>query len=48
MHHVISHIREAVEKCKLIGALIDVEGASDCTSCDIKKAAKPHGLRETI
>jgi hypothetical protein len=47
MHHVISHIQEAVEN-RLIGAFTDIEGASDSTSCDIKKAAKPHGLRDTV
>jgi hypothetical protein len=42
LHHVITHIEEAVENSKVtLGALLDIEGAFDSTSLDIvTKAAK--------
>jgi hypothetical protein len=50
MHHVITHIQEAVENKEVIlGAFLDIQEAFDSTSCDsIIKAAKWHGLGDTI
>jgi hypothetical protein len=50
LHHVITHIEEAVENSKVtLGAFLGIEGAFDSTSFDIiTKAAKQHGLEDTI
>jgi hypothetical protein len=50
LHHVITHIEEAVEKSEVtLGAFLDIEEAFDSTSFDIiTKAAKWHGLGDTI
>jgi hypothetical protein len=50
MHHVTTHIQEAVKNKEVIlGAFLDIEGAFDSTSRDsIIKAAKWHGLGDTI
>jgi hypothetical protein len=50
LHHVITHIEEAVENSEVtLGAFLDIEGAFDSTSFDtITKAAKRHGLGDTI
>lgn len=48
--HVITHIEEAVENQEVtLGACLDIEGAFDSTSFDLKtKAAKQHRLGHTI
>jgi hypothetical protein len=50
LHHVITHIEEAVENSEVtLGAFVDIEGAFDSTSFDIiTKAAKWHGLEDTM
>jgi hypothetical protein len=50
LHHVITHIEEAVENREVsVGASLDNEGAFDSTTFDtITKAAKQHGLGDTI
>jgi hypothetical protein len=50
LHHVITHIEEAVENREVtLGAFLDVEGAFDIISFDIiRKAAKWHGLGDMI
>jgi hypothetical protein len=50
LHHVITHIGEAVKNSKVtLGAFLDIEAAFDSTSFDIiTKAAKRHRLEETI
>jgi hypothetical protein len=50
LHHVITHIEEAVENREVtLGAFLDIEGAFDSTSFDIiTKADKWHGLGDTF
>jgi hypothetical protein len=50
LHHVITHIEEAVENSEVkFGAFLHIEGAFDSTSFDIIiKAAKRHRLEDTI
>jgi hypothetical protein len=44
LHHVITHIEEAVENSEVtLGALLDIEGAFDSTSSDIKQRL-PNGM----
>jgi hypothetical protein len=41
LHHVITHIEEAVDNREVtLGAFLDIEGAFESTSFDITKAAK--------
>jgi len=45
MHHVISHIQEAVEnRLRYIWAFLDIEEASDSTSCDTQRLPNKMGL----
>jgi hypothetical protein len=50
LHHVITHIEEAVEKREVtLGAFLDIEGAFDSTSFGIiTKTVKRQGLGDTI
>jgi hypothetical protein len=48
MHHVITLIQEAVVNRKIHLIFLDIEGASDNNSCDITKAARRHGLGDTL
>jgi hypothetical protein len=49
LHHVITHIQEAVENTEVtLGTFLDIEGTFDSTSFDIiTKAAKWNGLGDT-
>jgi hypothetical protein len=49
LHHVITHTEEAVDNREVtLGAFLDIDGAFDSTSFGIKKAARRHGLGDTI
>jgi len=48
MHHVYTYKGSSGKQVSYFSAFLDIERASDSTSWDISKAAKPHVLGGTL